>query len=115
MPRIASDNLKLDGRVWPLLRGGDGASTPVVFLHGGVAGLTPYCSSSHIWGEALTLFSGRPVIAIDLPGCGVVDLPSGQLPTIDVNGRHVFAVLDHLGFKNCHLVGHDDGGLLAIW
>lgn len=66
----------------------------MVFIHGGVPGITPYASGPHIWGPvkgtALTL-SGQTMDA----------LVASARQSIEGKGR-------------CHLVGHDLGGLVAL-
>jgi 2-hydroxy-6-oxonona-2,4-dienedioate hydrolase len=112
---LHADTLTVDGLSTRILRGGQGAGTPIVFLHGGVPGITPYCGGSHVWGPVLSSFAAeRPVIAYDLPGSGGTPLPAGELPSIDRWSRHLLAVLDGLGVPRCDLVGHQEGGLLAL-
>jgi pimeloyl-ACP methyl ester carboxylesterase len=74
---------------------------PVIFLHGGVPGVTPYCSGAHIWGRALELFAAeRKALALDLRG-----------PTVEAQIEEARAAL---GGDAVHLVGHDLGGLVAL-
>jgi pimeloyl-ACP methyl ester carboxylesterase len=66
----------------------------MVFIHGGVPGVTPYASGPHIWGEQ-----------------------DGE--KVSVTGRTVDAMTESVrkaveGKGKCHLVGHDLGGLLAF-
>ncbi len=66
----------------------------MVFVHGGVPGITPYASGPHIWGP----------------------LPKGAL-AVEVRGHTVDAMTASVrqAIKGkCHLVGHDLGGLLAL-
>ncbi len=87
--------------------------TAMVFIHGGVPGLTPYCSGSHIWGPVLERFaSERRVVALDLPGSGGTELSSDV--TIELLAHYVRNKLEALDIKRCHLVGHDLGGLIAL-
>lgn len=67
----------------------------MVFIHGGVPGVTPYASGPHIWGP----------------------VPEGT--AIEVSGHTVDAMTQSVrkaieGKGKCHLVGHDLGGLLAL-
>ena len=68
----------------------------MIFIHGGVPGVTPYASGPHIWGA---LPSGAT--AIDVRGQTVDAMVAGVKKSLDGKGR-------------CHLVGHDLGGLLAF-
>jgi pimeloyl-ACP methyl ester carboxylesterase len=98
---------------WHLDKGA-GNPPPLVFLHGGVPGRTPYASGAHIWGACLDLFAReRSVLAFDLPGAGGTGIPAVGL-TIDSMVAHVRASLDALDVDQCHLVGHDLGGLIAL-
>lgn len=114
---LVAERVEIAGIPTRLLRGGGGELLPVLFVHGGVPGVTPYCSGSHIWGAVLSAFAQeRPVIAVDLPGSGETALPSGELPTVEGAGAHLLATLRRrLGVDRCHLVGHDQGGLIALW
>ena len=90
------------------------SKTPLVFLNGGVSGVAPYCSGSHIWGSSLGLFAAeRSVIAIDLPGTGGTGVPKDGL-RVDTMTRHVRESLDAFGIERCHIVGHDLAGLIAL-
>jgi pimeloyl-ACP methyl ester carboxylesterase len=71
----------------------------IVFIHGGVPGVTPYASGPHIWGSVLSKFDGA--IAIEVKGQTVDALTQSVRQAIEGKGR-------------CHLVGHDLGGLLAF-
>ena len=71
----------------------------MVFIHGGIPGVTPYASGPHIWGSVLKRFENA--IAIEV---------SGQ--TVDAMTQSVRKALEGKG--RCHLVGHDLGGLLAF-
>jgi len=65
-----------------------------VFIHGGIPGITPYASGSHIWGKQ----------------DGLMVEVSGQ--TVDAMTQSVRKAIEGKG--KCHLVGHDLGGLLAF-
>ncbi|HEY7611315.1 MAG TPA: alpha/beta hydrolase [Alphaproteobacteria bacterium] len=94
---------------------GGPAREPILFLHGGVSGATLYCSGAHIWSPCLGRFAaGRRVAAPDLPGFGETPAPEGGA-AVDRAGRYVLALIDALGLAPCHLVGHDEGGLIALW
>lgn len=71
----------------------------MVFVHGGVPGITPYASGPHIWGAALKRFPNAT--AIEVSGQTVDAMTQGVRKAIEGRGR-------------CHLIGHDLGGLLAL-
>lgn len=96
-----------------LIRGEPGAPA-ALFLHGGIPGVTPYCSGAHIWGDCLTRFQNRVVIAPDLPGSGGT-MPGSEPLTMDVLGHHVMAMISALSLESVDIVGHDLGGLLGLW
>ena len=74
---------------------------PLLFLHGGVPGVTPYCSGPHIWGRCLELFAPeRKVVALELRGA-----------TVEAQMQEARSAL---GEHGAHLVGHDLGGLVAL-
>src|SRR6185436_1083377 len=69
-----------------------GVARMMVFIHGGVPGVTPYASGPHIWGDQ-----------------------DGEKVT--VTGRTVDAMTESVRKSlkgSCHLVGHDLGGLIAF-
>jgi 2-hydroxy-6-oxonona-2,4-dienedioate hydrolase len=94
---------------------GPADAAKVAFLHGGVPGVTPYCSGAHIWGASLDAFlADRRVLVSDLPGSGATGVPSNGPLTVGAMTEHVAALLEALSFRPCHLVGHDIGGLVAL-
>jgi pimeloyl-ACP methyl ester carboxylesterase len=97
-------------RVWHA----PGAGQPMVFVQGGVPGVTPWVNGAHVWGDGLAPIAGeRPVWVIDLPGGGGTGLPAGEL-TVDLLGAHLGATLAALQVGPCHLVAHEIGALLAL-
>jgi pimeloyl-ACP methyl ester carboxylesterase len=87
----------------------------VAFLHGGVPGVTPYCSGAHVWGSSLDAFlADRRVLVPDLPGSGATGVPAHGPLTVDAMTQHVAALIKSLAFQPCHLVGHEVGGLVAL-
>ncbi len=91
-----------------------GSGKPMVFVQGGVPGVTPWVSGAHVWGESLArIAGGRPAWVIDLPGSGGTGLPAGDL-TADLLGAHLGATLAALRIGPCHLVAHELGALLAL-
>lgn len=94
--------------------GGSGDSTPTVLLHGGLPGLSPFCGGAHLWGAALERLAARgPVVAPELLASGGTEAGSGPL-TVDRMVAHAAAVVAAQG-RPVHLVGHDLGGLVALW
>lgn len=71
----------------------------MVFVHGGVPGITPYASGPHIWGPVLERFPNAT--AIEVSGLTVDGMTQSVRKAIEGKGR-------------CHLIGHDLGGLLAL-
>jgi 2-hydroxy-6-oxonona-2,4-dienedioate hydrolase len=107
--------LDVGGRRSRILRGGKANAPAAIFIHGGIPGVTPFCSGAHIWGDTLDAFAAtRDVIALDLPGSGGTALGSDPL-TVDVIGRHVLGVLSALSVSSVDVVGHDLGGLIGLW
>lgn len=79
----------------------------LVFLHG--------AGSSHlVWTQQSRSFAyaGFNVLAVDFPGHNL----SGGEPLVDVEGQSkwLVSVLDHLGISKATLVGHSQGGLVAL-
>ena len=72
----------------------------MVLVHGGVPGITPYCSGPHIWGSSL-----EKAVAIEVSGLTVDAMTQSVRKAIMEKGA---------GKARCHLVGHDLGGLLAL-
>lgn len=68
----------------------------MVFIHGGVPGITPYASGPHIWGSL-----PKNSIAVDVNGQTVDAMTASVRKSIEGKGKW-------------HLVGHDLGGLLAF-
>jgi pimeloyl-ACP methyl ester carboxylesterase len=71
----------------------------MLFIHGGIPGITPYASGAHLWGPVLERF--RDAKAIEVSG-----------KTVDAMSEQVRSAITGKG--KCHLVGHDLGGLLAL-
>lgn len=113
MSAIARTQIEAGGRRFSLLQGGAGAET-VLFLHGGVPGLSLYCGGAHVWAEYLPLAArGRRVVAPDLPGFGD-SAPAAEPYGIETMARTALGLAEALTLGPCHVVGHDEGGLAAI-
>ncbi len=92
-----------------------GEGSVVVLLHGGAPGPRPYAASRHVWTPLSELLATHHrVLAIDRPGFG--DSPAGDLEdlTYAAAERAVVRVLQELDVSECHVVGHGEGGLLAL-
>ena len=86
----------------------DAGTTPLVLLPGGLMAIETAWEA-----DALPRFSrARPVIAIELQGHGhTADRDTD--PQFSQLAADVAGVLDHLGVKRAHLLGHSLGGLVA--
>lgn len=71
----------------------------LIFLAGGIPGVTPYAGGPHVWGPCLSLFERKPVL-VEMKG-----------RTVDEMVQNVKGAIK--GGK-AHLVGHDLGGLVAL-
>jgi 2-hydroxy-6-oxonona-2,4-dienedioate hydrolase len=71
----------------------------MVFIHGGIPGVTPYASGPHIWGPVLERFKNAQ--AIEVRGNTVDELTQSARKAIEGKGK-------------VHLVAHDLGGLVAF-
>ena len=115
MNGLQEQTIVVGGQRTRILRGGKSGASTALFLHGGIPGVTPYCSGAHIWGDALTPFtSNLDVIAPDLPGSGGTVAGAEPL-TVDAMGRHVIALLAVASVETADVIGHDLGGLVGIW
>ncbi|MGH7005261.1 MAG: alpha/beta fold hydrolase, partial [Alphaproteobacteria bacterium] len=112
---IDSEVVEAGGVKSRVLRGGPAGET-VIFLHGGVPGVTPYCSGAHIWSPSVPLAArARHVVAPNLPGFAEAAAEERDPFRIDGAGRYVLALIQKLGLGACPNVGHDEGGLIALW
>ncbi len=86
----------------------DAGTTPLVLLPGGLMAIETAWEA-----DALPRFSRtRPVIAIELQGHGhTADRDTD--PQFSQLAADVAGVLDHLGVKKAHVLGHSLGGLVA--
>jgi len=70
----------------------------LIFVHGGIPGVTPYCSGAHIWGRCLSLFEKE-----------------FKVHAVNLKGGDVESQVEELSkYEKAHLVGHDLGGLVAL-
>ncbi|WP_020676504.1 alpha/beta fold hydrolase [Geopsychrobacter electrodiphilus] len=76
----------------------------VVLIHG----ITTY---SFIWRKILPLLpTSKRVIALDLLGCGGSDMPLDVGYSLSEHAERLVPLLQQLGVRRAHLVGHDVGG-----
>lgn len=87
----------------------DGASPPLLFLHGFGSTKEDYADIS-----LLPAFQGRAVIAYDAPGCGETVCADVTKVSIPFLVETALAVLDYIDVHTFHLVGHSMGGLSAL-
>jgi proline-specific peptidase len=109
--RLRSEDAYVDapgGRVW-VRRCGDGAGAPLIMLHGGPG-------SPHDYLEPLSgLGDDREVVFYDQLGCGRSDRPTDtSLWRIDRFVAELHAVIETIGRKPFHLLGHSWGAMLAV-
>ena len=114
MTGLIGQHVEIAGRRSRLLRGGKPGAPAAIFLHGGIPGITPFCSGAHMWGDSLQPFlAERDIIVPDLPGSGGTSLLVSQTK-FEAFSQHVFELLDALGISECDVVGHDLGGLTGL-
>lgn len=101
MPDVRVNGVKLNYRQ-------TGAGPDVVLLHG-------LAANQAFWSLALVAALAREyrVTTLDLRGHGYSEMPPTGYAPIDQAGD-LRALLDHLGVRKAHLVGHSFGGLGAL-
>ena len=90
------------------LESGEGA--PVVLLHGNLLSAEDFLSS----GLMASLSSQHRVIAIDRPGFGYSERPSGREWSAKTQASHVQRLLEVLQVRQPIVVGHSWGALVAL-
>ena len=106
MVNMTSHYADLDSVTLHYRRAGQG--TPVVLLHG-------IPQTSHEWRYVMPrLAETYTVIAPDLRGLGDSTRPAGVYDKKTLGADIAALVIDHLGFKRFHIVGHDWGGPVAF-
>ncbi len=86
----------------------DGGDLPVVLLHG-------WPQTSHEWRHVMPMLAPRHrIIAPDLRGLGDTTRPLDGYDSRSVARDVAELVIQHLGIKQFHLVGHDWGGPTAF-
>jgi pimeloyl-ACP methyl ester carboxylesterase len=98
--------VEMDGRQVNVIEMGEG-EPPIVFVHG-------LSGSWQNWLENLPHFAaaGHRVVAFDLPGFGVSDMPRHKI-SIPGYGRFVDALLEKLGIGPAVIVGNSMGGFIG--
>ena len=101
--RVQGVNLK----VAAVHRGG--TADPIVFLHG-------FGTSKEDYTDIIQRhdFAGRAFVAYDAPGCGATECADLGAIGIPFQVAAARTVLDRLGIRRYHLVGHAMGGLTAL-
>ncbi len=99
-----------------LAAGGDGPTIvllpPGLFGGGSLQGLFP--AGAAMWQPVIPrLAEGCRVVALDTLGQGDTGGGPGT-PSLEAAVEHVAACLDALGIERAHLVGHDEGAMLAV-
>lgn len=94
----------------------EGQGEPVVLLHGGVMGERNASASAEDWELNFdAIASAHRAIAVDRLGQGRTDNPSRNADyTMSAVSAHLVAFLTELGQGPYHLVGHAEGGYLAL-
>jgi pimeloyl-ACP methyl ester carboxylesterase len=93
-----------------------GKGEPVVLLHGGTTGERNAAASAEDWALNFSAVAGvHRAIALDRLGQGGTDNPSRNGDyTMSADASHLAAFLTALGDGPYHLVGHAEGGYLAL-
>jgi pimeloyl-ACP methyl ester carboxylesterase len=100
--------LSINGRLVHVEQAGRGE--PVVLLHG-------FGASTYSWRKVMPGIAARfRVVAIDLNGFGYTQRPRDLASyTREGQGQLVLDVMDALGIKRAHIVGHSYGGGITLW
>ncbi|MDX7987398.1 alpha/beta hydrolase [Xenorhabdus sp. 12] len=86
---------------------GNANGYPLIFLHGGLGNIETFNHITNYFGNAYQL------IGIDSRGQGKSTLGKEKLTYKRIQ-QDVEAVIRHLGLKECSIVGHSDGGIVAL-
>lgn len=85
----------------------EGKGEPIVLIHG-------FCGSKDYWQKVIpALAKEYRVIAVDLPGHGDSDLPSGDF-SIEKMGEMIAGALQELDVENASVLGHSLGGYVTL-
>lgn len=84
-----------------------GKGSPILLLHG-----CPF--ASFVWDKVIRLLAPTyRCLAPDLLGLGDTETPDGADWLLPAQARTIVQLLDVLGIKKTHVVGHDHGGAVA--
>jgi pimeloyl-ACP methyl ester carboxylesterase len=98
----------IDGGSVYLRRNADGRGRPVLFVHDTGA-------SSLQCDEYMIPFIGRrPVVAVDLPGCGESENSFGEAPTVAAEAAFLGKVLDALDYEMVDVIAMGGGCAAAV-
>ncbi|MBR8457073.1 alpha/beta hydrolase [Burkholderia dolosa] len=102
---LSVDGIALD--ISAIQRGGDKA--PIVFLHG-------FGSTKEDYADIVRQpeFADHPFLAFDAPGCGETHCADLSRVSITFQVKTALAMVERIGFKRFHLVGHSMGALASL-
>ena len=89
-----------------------GEGPAVVFLHGSGPGASAYSNFKHNIDAVVE--AGHRAVLIDMVGFGYSDKPTDCDYTTELFASNVKGTLDHLGIKQCTLLGNSLGGAICI-
>jgi pimeloyl-ACP methyl ester carboxylesterase len=84
----------------------EGSGPPLLLLHG-------WGASKELMAPLAERLHGYRIVAPDLPGFGATP-PPHEAWGVDDYAAWVIALLDRLGIERAHIVGHSNGGRVAI-
>lgn len=87
-----------------------GGGAARVFLHGFLGSSTGWYA--HV--AARPPLTGGHTLLVDCLGHGYSDQPPAFSYTVEDHAWTIIGLLDHLGLRRCHLIGHHLGGCIAI-
>jgi 2-succinyl-6-hydroxy-2,4-cyclohexadiene-1-carboxylate synthase len=84
-----------------------GSGTPLLLVHG-------FTGSTAAWDSQAATFTGRRVIAVDLPGHGRTHLPDPALATVERTAADLAAILFDLDAAPADVLGYSLGARIAL-
>jgi pimeloyl-ACP methyl ester carboxylesterase len=104
MTEINTQTGFLDTQGAPLYYEVAGSGHPLLLIHAGVA-------DSRMWDDQFQTFAQQyMVVRYDIRGYGKSEVPAGPF----ANHEDVYALLEHLGIKQAHVIAVSFGGLVAL-